>query len=498
MLTGALDLAAHDLLKRVGGGTMSSLAYDTAWVARLGEVDRELGDSALDWLRANQLENGSWGAREVFYYHDRLISTLAAMIALARCNGRARDAGQIETGARALERITKGATAGLPADPNGATVGFEMIAPTLVAEAEELGLITQRKEEILARFEQQRQKKLGLLKGRVINREITAAFSAEMAGTDGQHMLDVENLQEANGSVGHSPSASAYFALHLRPGDARCLAYLREVVSPLGGAPDLVPFDVFEKCWAVWNLTIAGAWGEAASAAIDEIASSLAAAWTPGVGAGLSVGYSIPDGDNTAFVFEVLSRLGRQPDTAALFAFEGETHFCTYQLEANSSNSVNIHMLGALRQAGFPVESDPVLKTLAYLAASIVDGAYWYDKWHLSPYYSTAHAVIACAGFADVIIQRPVEWILATQRAEGAWGLHAPTAEETAYCIQALQVWRQCGGKVPAGVVRKAAAWLQAHAGPPYPPLWIGKGLYAPEIVVGSAVLSALRLAGEG
>jgi hypothetical protein len=37
--------------------------------------------------------------------------------------------------------------------------------------------------------------------------------------------------------------------------------------------------------------------------------------------------------------------------------------------------------------------------------------------------------------------------------------------------------------------------WLEEHADPPYPPLWIGKCLYNPRLVIRSAVISALTLA---
>ena len=77
------------------------------------------------------------------YYHDRVICTLAAMIALSYRGRREHDKVQIEKGKLALERIVGGATQGLQSDPNGATVGFEMIAPTLAAEAEKLGIIKQ-------------------------------------------------------------------------------------------------------------------------------------------------------------------------------------------------------------------------------------------------------------------------------------------------------------------------------------------------------------------
>ena len=73
------------LLVNLGGpGKMASVAYDTAWAARLTELDEPMGERALEWLRAHQLPDGSWGASEPRYYHDRVICTLSAMIALAR------------------------------------------------------------------------------------------------------------------------------------------------------------------------------------------------------------------------------------------------------------------------------------------------------------------------------------------------------------------------------------------------------------------------------
>src|SRR5258707_3000423 len=108
-------------------------------------------------------------------------------------------------------------------------------------------------------------------------------------------------------------------------------------------------------------------------------------------------------------------------------------------------------------------------KIINYLMDTRVKDAYWFDKWHLSPYYTTAHAIIACAGFAGEIVQPAVKWILETQNSNGSWGCQFPSAEETAYCIQALEIWRQCGGNVPKEVTKKAVSWLQHHSEPPYP-----------------------------
>src|SRR6266508_6372024 len=172
------------LIDEIGPGHMGSTAYDTAWTARLGEIDWNLSSRALAWLAENQLHDGSWGALAPMYYHDRVLCTLAAMIALSYQGRRVRDKVRIENGKLALERIVGSATQGLQSDPNGATVGFEMIAPTLAAEAEKLGIIKKQGERILGRLSRQRAKKLSFLKENMISRHVTMAFSAEMAGTD--------------------------------------------------------------------------------------------------------------------------------------------------------------------------------------------------------------------------------------------------------------------------------------------------------------------------
>jgi halimadienyl-diphosphate synthase len=82
------------LLEEIGSGHMSSTAYDTAWVARLGEINPGLSYQAMEWVCANQLPDGSWGAKDMYYYHDRVICTLAAMIALTYRGRRARSTGK--------------------------------------------------------------------------------------------------------------------------------------------------------------------------------------------------------------------------------------------------------------------------------------------------------------------------------------------------------------------------------------------------------------------
>jgi hypothetical protein len=319
------------------------------------------------------------------------------------------------------------------------------------------------------------------------------AFSAEMAGTDGQHMLDIENLQESNGSVGLSPSATAYFAAYIRPGDLPALSYLRKVTNPDGGMPNVAPFDVFEIAWTLWNLSLIPGLGYREK--LQPHIEFLAKAWEPKVGIGFASGYSVKDGDDTGLVFETLLRYGIEKDLASVLSYEEEDHFRCFDLEANPSISANIHILGALLQAGLGKDNASVQKVLGFLRRTRDRQLpFWADKWHSSPYYATAHAIIACAGVVNDLVAESVEWILKTQNRNGSWGTYLPTAEETAYALQALWVWDQKAASVPRGALLNGARWLKENLDLPYPPLWIGKCLYGPNLVIRSAVISALKL----
>ena len=482
------------LIDEIGPGHMRSTAYDTAWAARLGEIDWDISSKSLSWLAENQLPDGSWGALAPMYYHDRVLCTLAAMIALTYRGRRGHDKVQIENGRLALERIVGGATQGLQADPNGATVGFEMIAPILAEEAEKLGLIKSQSDRILGRLSKLRAMKLSYLKGKMINRHVTMAFSAEMAGRDGQHMLDVENLQESNGSVGVSPSATAYFAAYIKKGDKASLKYLHSVTNADGGMPNVAPFDVFEIAWTLWNLSLIPNLGYAEK--LKPHLEFLSNAWQPKVGIGFAANYSVKDSDDTSLVYETLMRYGIEKDLASVLAYEEQDHFRCFDLEVNPSISANIHVLGALTQAGLDRKNTAVQKTLDFLRSSRDKNMpFWVDKWHSSPYYATAHAIIACAGVDNELVGEAIEWIIKTQNRNGSWGTYLPTAEETAYAIQALWVWNEKVASVPKGALKNGARWLKENMDKTYPPLWIGKCLYSPNLVIRSAVISALILA---
>ena len=517
-----LKAQIRDLLNDIGPGRMASTAYDTAWVARLIELEEPVGYQALEWLRENQLPDGSWGASQPRYYHDRLICTLAAMAALSRW-GNQKDKSRIERARLSMDIAMKG----LRADPVGETVGFEMIVPTLLAELKASGVVQRyddanflrmvypnakyrlkaieideqsrrRDDEYFKRLTHNRAMKIKSLPEGQIDRHVTMAFSAEMAGTDRVQLLDLENIQEPNGSVGYSPSATAYFALYGLRGDLAALNYLREVAERNrvyygGGIPNVAPFDTFERSWSLWNLLLAGIDDE-----LNELCEPhldfIARVWEPEIGVGFTSIYKPTNSDDTSMAFKTMSLSGRLLDIDAVLGYEEKDHFRCFELESNPSISANIHVLGALLEAGLDGSDPSVVKIVKFLRQTRVLDTFWTDKWHASPYYPTSQIILVVASFLDDMIIDSVKWIIETQNNDGSWGYYMPTAEETAYCLQSLFTWQRYVGEVPKETIDKGLEWLLEHNQPPYPPLWIGKCLYNPELVVRSAVLSALMM----
>jgi halimadienyl-diphosphate synthase len=473
------------LINDIGPLRVSPSPYDTAWLARL---DGAIGQRALTWIKANQLPDGSWGSPPIVYHHDQVACTLAAMTTLLQA-GVSPDSPAIK---RATFAVSK-AIQGLDSDHCGATVGFELIVPSLLSEAQALGVSIESPE--LDNLLWARSSKLSALPDRRIDRRHTPSFSAEAVGQDHLNILDADNLQAPNGSVSFSPSATAFFARYVKAGDEKALAYLKDVIDDNGAAPYVGPIEIFDRGWALWNLSLSPNLAAVLEDQIQAHVDCIVEEWTPGRGTAASVGLQLLDGDTTGIVFAALNRLGYDNlDVEGVLSFETAFCFRTYPLENDSSTSANIHILDGLRQV-LPDTHSSVQKIIRFLRRTQTATSFWLDKWHTSPYYPTCHAVIALMGLEDSMVSDAVDWILHTQRERGGWGWRLPTAEETAYALQALVILKQrTDSLVPDKVLRRGYDWLMAHADEPNPPLWIGKSLYTPVVPVTAAVLSALQL----
>lgn len=489
------DAEVRQLVSQLKWGQMDSVAYDTSWVARLARLDSDLGKRALEWLCKHQNLDGSWGNAFFPYSHDQIISTLAAIVALASLGRRASDQTRIQRGILALERMASPATAKILSNINLATVGFEMLVPVLLQDAENLGLVLRNTDFILGSLLEMRKGKLEKIRQVKISQYTTLAFSSEMAGLDNIELLDTSNLLASNGSVSNSPGASAYYLNFINPNEQQTWQYLQDAQNEDGGQPTVFPFDNFEQLWALWTLSLFSEWDQATKESFHNLLEDLHQIWEKKKGMSYALHYVINDSDDTAIAYVLLKKAGYEVQIAPLLDFERNEYFACYPLESGDSYSVNVHTLLALNTAGYDLQHPSVQKVIAYLRKKSCP--YAVDKWQASAYYSTSHLVLATLDYDLALAEAATDWILRTQRPDGSWGTFMATAEETAYSLIAFCKFQQKIGKLEKSPLQRGRQWLEHHAEAPYPPLWISKGLYSPTNIIRAAIFTALSLSAE-
>lgn len=466
------------LLRSLKNGWMPGISYDTAWIAS----HSLMFPKSLDWILSNQRDDGSWGC-EAEYHHDRLISTLASIVTLSKSHKSDRFKRQIEKGEeylwQTLNEVKK---------EEYSTIGFELLFPTLMEEAERLHLNAPHVGDEY--FEKIRESKLSvILKDLIYSGKTTLSFSAEFLGQD-LDVTRIESMQNPNGSVGNSPSATAYLLRNVL--ERKALAYLDKVsaLNSDGSIMAVYPFEVFEKSWAIYHFITLGL-------PIEEYCSKhvsdLKQAWTK-MGTGISRTSPVLDSDDTALAFRVLTHMGEKLSSEVFNNYEGERNFICFKYERDPSVSANIHILDAIKNdPNCNNREHSIEKILEFLKSKRTSDGYWTDKWHVSPYYATGHAIIALSGLDDSIAGEAVEWIIDSQNSNGSWGVYRETIEETAYALWALLYYYENVEKIDEKIILNGIQYLSKNLNSEdYPELWIAKGLYCPLNVVKSAVLSVL------
>ena len=488
------DFAA--LLEATGQSSINIAAYDTAWVARVsvaGDNSVSAFPQTLIWLSNHQHSDGSWGEGGSC---ERIIATLAALIALKEKGHRPNDALQIERGLGFIWHsiLDLQNTVTLP-------VGFELLLGALIEEGRRLGLNFPNW--LATNYEPYRQQKLGLLQQvpTAQLRNTSAIFSLEFMGS--QLPATPESFVYSQGSVGFSPAATASVLRYVtEPATRRkMLDYLSatyQASSVGGGWGNFTHFDLFESIWVLYNLHLCG---QPHHPILQDLftrrLNHIGRGWTKN---GLPITTEfVSDGDTTTLGFTLLAKYDEIYDPAVLESYWRGTHLATYRFERDHSNSANIHGLEAFRSLG---DMPKVSQLLSFLDGNRNGMPFWIDKWHTSPYYVTSHAIIASAELDANYLEEAVEWIRCTQNQNGSWGSEQETAEETAYALQAIVYYAQARHWTEklCNAAKRGMDYLRKGYQPfilDAPPLWLCKNRYTPRLIVRSAILSALILGEE-
>lgn len=494
---------------------LSPAWYDTAQIVRTwsrhpGILPEAVAQSGLDTLLRTQHRDGSWGyTRAPGAY--RVVPTLAAATALTAASARLSPA----TTARAAA-AADAAVAFIAGDPQRIaphrlpdTIAVEFIVPSLLETLEqELPPVHAAHNAIRAAL------RLHDAALRTLRRHRAAARAGATLPAASHYSLEILGQSPAgyrhsdfmrDGCLACSPAATAAALSWNNQPYRPAVDYLITEGKRLGGAwPTVAPVTVFEAAAIVSAVARAGMCLPPALSA--QLGPWLAAQITAnGCGAGAALA---PDSDDTAIVMFALHALGHPSSPHHLFAYEQDTHFATFPGERTVSCSTNAHVLEVLRAAFENGNRDNnvargIQKTTCYLRDTQHADGRWDDKWHASPFYATASAVLALhtdqQPHVRATVDRAIAWVVQQQRSDGSWGWWSSTREETAHALQTLLAAGAntnlpgrrdalTGGlRFLADAVTVSAAYREEA------PLWHGKELYAPRRLVDMLALITLE-----
>jgi len=484
------------LARSLGPGLVDPVAYDTAVVARVPARDDPKTPAfpqALAWLRTHQNADGTWGPDEPTYAHGKTLETLAAALAL-RSWGAAEDEPRFE---RAMGSLDALATRMAAETHEG--IGFELLLPTLAAEAERAGARVPAAYHAYAEPAREKHRLMAEYTARARpNTPMPWWFSLEMHGYDA--IDSVEGVSEAivapNGSIGGSPSAAAWLLTHLRRRgeDSPSIASLLEslVARHDGAIPHLACIDEFEVGFSMCYLLQAGV--SMHDAAVRPGLEALRRLFTDERGLGYYSGF-MPDPDDSAMGARVLAAAGQAISVSSMMRFFNGRYFFTYPGERNASISTNFHCLATLKH--MPPSSEitrAIDQTTEWIRQQkYPTGSPWRDKWVSTPCYVLACAIDALVDVDDTMAGYAVDWLLSHQHPDGGWGtLGGSTPEESGHAALALCTWLRSGRNVPSDALERAEAYLaRVSAQRPVHRLWLGKVAYCPPTVARAVVIAA-------
>ncbi|GFZ13625.1 terpenoid cyclases/Protein prenyltransferases superfamily protein [Actinidia rufa] len=310
------------MLGSMEDGEISISAYDTAWVALVEDIEGSGGPqfpSSLQWIANNQLQDGSWGDSTIFEAHDRIINTLACVIALKSWN--VHPLKSKKGMAFIKENISKLEDEKAEHMP----IGFEVAFPSLIEIARKLDIQVPIDSPVLQEIYARRNLKLTRIPKDIMHNVPTTLLHS-LEGMEGLEWKKLLKLQSPDGSFLFSPSSTAFALIHTK--DDHCLNYLTTAVQRFnGGVPNVYPVDLFEHMWAVDRLDRLGI-SRYFKAEIKECIDYVQRYWTE-EGICWARNSRVHDIDDTAMGFRLLRLHGRQVSADVFRHFEkGGEFFC--------------------------------------------------------------------------------------------------------------------------------------------------------------------------
>ncbi|CAI9755594.1 unnamed protein product [Fraxinus pennsylvanica] len=367
------------MLDTMGDGRTSVSPYDTAWIAlirNLHGTDLPQFPSSLQWIADNQLPDGSWGDDHFFLAYDRLLNTLACVVALRSWNIHAQ---KIKKGITFIkENIHKLESA----EAENMTCGFEIVFPALLQRARNLGIDDiPYNAPVVKEIYAARDRKLKRIPQDVMHTLPTSLlFSLEgLQDLDWKKLL---KLQTPLGSFLTSPSSTAFALMETK--DDECFRYLDNIVQKMnGGAPHSYPADLFPRLWAVDRLQRLGI-SRFFGLQITEFLNYVYRFWTDrGI---FSARYSrFYDIDDTSMGFRLLRLHGYRIDPDVFKHFKNDDKFSCYagQMIESATPIFNLYRASQIQFPGETILEEAKKFSYSFLKEKL-ESNQLLDKWIIS------------------------------------------------------------------------------------------------------------------
>ncbi|XP_071688605.1 ent-copalyl diphosphate synthase, chloroplastic-like [Rutidosis leptorrhynchoides] len=331
-------------------GEISPSAYDTAWVALIEDVNGLRGGpqfpSCLQWIVNHQLPDGSWGEPMLFSAFDRLLNTLACVIALTTWNI---DSDKCQKGMKFVdENMNKLGDEKV----EHMTPGFEIVFPSLIELAQKLKIKVPNNSPILNEINARRDLKLAKIPKELFHK-IPTIMLYSLEGMKDLEWDKLLKLQSEGGSFLFSPAATAF--AYMQTKDPNCLAYLTNTVAKFNGrVPTAYPVDMYERIWIVDRLQRLGI-TRYFRFEIKDCVEYIHRYWDE-KGIGFARNCNVPDLDDTAMAFHVLRTNGYYISPDVFLHFKKDGQFGCYPGQSTETVTVMLNLLRA-SQLLFPGEN---------------------------------------------------------------------------------------------------------------------------------------------
>ncbi|PIN17901.1 Copal-8-ol diphosphate hydratase [Handroanthus impetiginosus] len=367
------------LLSTTGDGRISVSPYDTAWVALIRNADGSdtpQFPTSLDWIAQNQLSDGSWGDEKFFCAYDRLLNTLACVVALRSWNIHP------DKSQKGISYIKENVYKLEDAKAEHRTCGFEVIFPALLQKAINMGIDDIPYDaSVIRQIYNVREEKLKRIPMEMMHKVPTSLlFSLE--GLENLNWQKLLKLQAVDGSFLTSPSSTAFAFMETK--DEKCFEFIKKTVEKFnGGAPHTYPVDVFGRLWAVDRLQRLGI-SRFFESEIESCLNYIYCVWTDkGVFSGRDSEFC--DIDDTSMGFRLLRLQGHDVDPNVFKNFKNDNKFSCYggQIIESPSPIYNLYRASQIRFPGEKILEEAEQFAYNFLQEKLESNQIL-DKWIIS------------------------------------------------------------------------------------------------------------------